>query len=110
MNKTISAEWPRLAHAAADARDALRELLPHLERAIAAGSDATLLLARVRQLAAQHAEGLKAALKAPERPRGRQNRRSEASRNVWDAAAPSGGRYLPRAPRRVQPHENRNEP
>ena len=55
---------PRLAMAAADARDSLRALIPRLEAAIAAGAVSTELLVELRALAVRHAESLRLALKA----------------------------------------------
>jgi hypothetical protein len=57
--------WPRLAGAAADARDELRAVIPRLDSAIAAGADSTGLLQAVRLLAWKHADALRLALKAP---------------------------------------------
>ena len=57
--------WPRLAGAAAGARDELRAIIPRLDSAIAAGADPTGLLAALRVLAWKHADSLRQALKAP---------------------------------------------
>lgn len=100
MTKRPSQTWDRLAGACLAARDDLRNLVLRIDAAAAAGAPDPNLTAFVRQLAMRHAENLKAALKAPDKPRARQNRRSEASRNAWDVAEPPGGRYRPKHPRR----------
>jgi hypothetical protein len=56
-------QWLRLAGACADARDALRYLIPRLDRAIAAAD--TSVLAEVRVLAIRQANALRLALKHP---------------------------------------------
>jgi hypothetical protein len=63
--KTSDTTWPVLAGAAADARDALRYLVPKLDRAIVT-ADASVL-EEVRRLAVCHANSLKTALKHPRR-------------------------------------------
>jgi hypothetical protein len=78
--------WPRLASAAADARDSLRALIPRLEAAIAAGNVSTELLEEMRAVAVRHAESLRLALKAPEGSR--RTRRNDAawrSGGLWSA-------------------------
>jgi hypothetical protein len=57
--------WPRLAGAAAGARDELRAIIPRLDSAIAAGADPSGLLAELRVLVWKHADSLRQALKAP---------------------------------------------
>ena len=74
--KTLDS-WPRLAGAAADARDELRALLPRLDRAIAAGAVSPELLVELRALALKHADSLRQALKAPEGSR--RTRRNDAA-------------------------------
>ena len=56
-------QWARLAGACADARHALRNLIPCLDRAIAAADTSVLL--EVRALAARQADALRLALKHP---------------------------------------------
>jgi len=56
-------QWLRLAGACAAARDALRYLLPRLDRAIAAADTSVLL--EVRALAIRQANALRLALKHP---------------------------------------------
>jgi hypothetical protein len=59
--------WSRLAGACLDARDALRRLIPELDRAIAAAD--TAMLIEIRELAIRHANALQRALKHPAPPR-----------------------------------------
>lgn len=101
MTKQPSDTWPRLPGAALAARDALRSLVLRIDAARAAGATDPNLTAFVRQLAAHHADALKAALKAPDRPRS-QNRQNPRSEPLWGVSGAQGGRYLPRVPRRLQ--------
>jgi hypothetical protein len=64
--------WARLAKAALDARDALRNLIPRLDRAIAA-ADASVL-PEVRAMAIQQTTSLRLALKHPASPTSAQRR------------------------------------
>jgi hypothetical protein len=84
--------WPRLAAAAADARDELRLLVPRLDQAIASGGDATELLRDIRVLAVRHSEGLKAALKSPAGTR-QSPRKYDSWRfgSLWDVPEASEG-------------------
>jgi hypothetical protein len=63
--------WLNLAGAAADARDALRRLLPRLDAALVAGDGPRVLLEDARAIAARYATVLTLALKSPEKPRSR---------------------------------------
>jgi hypothetical protein len=84
--------WPRLAGAAADARDALRAVIPRLDSAIAAGADSTGLLAAVRLLAWKHADALRLALKAPQgSQRSRKSADSWRSGGLWAILEASEG-------------------
>jgi hypothetical protein len=49
------------------ARDELRSLIPRLDHAIASGEDQAALLKHVREVAWRHADGLRFALKRPDR-------------------------------------------
>lgn len=55
--------WARLSCAVLDARNALRNLIPQLDRAIAAADTSVLL--EIRALAIQQADALRLALKHP---------------------------------------------
>ena len=64
MKKSLQLDtWLRLAGACADARDALRYLIPRLDRAISAADTGALV--EVRALAVKHAISLQNALKHP---------------------------------------------
>lgn len=81
-------EWSRLALAATNARDDLRGVLPLLDQAIAAGVS-TELLQTLRAIAVRHADGLRLALKAPDRPRSARSARDDAawrSGGLWSVA------------------------
>jgi hypothetical protein len=58
-------DWARLANAASDARDDLRNLIPVLDQAIAGKTSSVSLLVRIRQLAIRNTEALRLALKHP---------------------------------------------
>jgi hypothetical protein len=62
------ADWARLANAASDARDDLRNLIPILDQIIASKAPSVALLVRIRELATRHAEALRLALKHPAQP------------------------------------------
>src|ERR1017187_4721881 len=78
-------DWPRLAGAAADARDELRAVIPRLDAAIAAGCDSTGLLQAIRLLAWKHADRLRHALKAPAG-----SRQPQKKANCWRTGSPWG--------------------
>ncbi len=91
--------WPRLAGAAADARDELRAIVPRLEQAIAEGAVSREFLVQLRGLAVRHTESLKAALKAPQGSRTRRRMPdSWRSGGLW-AALEASEEGNPRKPR-----------
>ncbi len=89
MQKASYDSWPRLARAAADGRDELRRLLPEFDRAIERGTVDIALLVQARATAARVAEGLRLALKAPERPRSvRRMANADRFRPLWAIPRP----------------------
>ena len=77
----------------------IRTILRKVEGALLHGASEELIQ-DVRAIAERHARALCQALKAPIAPRGSQNRQNPRSQPPWGVAAPSGGRYIPRVPRR----------
>lgn len=100
--------WDRLAHAAIQARDDLRGVLPKLERAIAdseRGPEAqAILLSQVRDIARRNADGLRLALKHSKGRPARQDARSRAAEPLWGVA--EGEDALGMSVRRDGPESN----
>ena len=76
--------WPRLAAAAADARDDLRKLVTRLDPGITTWGGSPELMREMRDLAIKHAEALKSALKAPVARRRKPVQKTV--KNLWDVA------------------------
>jgi hypothetical protein len=65
MKRAADANWDRLAFAALNARDELRNLIPALDQEIRTHGDPRGILAHTRRLVCRHADGLRMALKHP---------------------------------------------
>ena len=85
--------WARLAGAAADARDALRSLIPRLDKAIAAADVSAL--PELRAMVIRHADSLRIALKHPAAERQQNTQRPRAPGLSGCAEASGGQRYRP---------------
>ncbi len=105
MTKRLNEQWPRLAGACMAARDDLRALLPRLDAVLVHGMTDPRLIEFVRQLAARHAESLKAALKAPAAPRTHRNTDSARFQPLWGVLEGNGGGTYRKPTRRGAPHQ-----
>ncbi len=84
MTKQPDERWPRLAEAAADARDTLRRLIPRVDAALLHGEMDRALLQDVRAITERHSTALVQALNAPDKPRAAV-RTDPRSQPLWEA-------------------------